>query len=75
MVSGSVGVSSVVDVDDDNAVARFVDPVADSILASSGSPQPFEGCSQWGSDHAWLPAEGSADEFPGGEGGGGKCVG
>ena len=75
-VSGAVGVSSVVDVENDDAVAGVVDAVADPVLAPAGPPQPFDGCAQRRAHDPWSGGEGALDELPGGERRGrGECVG
>jgi len=67
-ISGSVGVSAVVDVEDDHAAVRVVDAVADSVLAAAGAPQPFEGRPQRNPDDARSSTEWPADELPRREG-------
>ena len=67
-----VGVSAVVDVEDDHAMVRVVDAVADSVLAAAGAPQPFERRAQRNPDDARSFAERPADELPGRKGRGGR---
>lgn len=67
-MSGSVGISAVVDVKDDHAVVRPVDAVAHAVLAAAGAPHPFEWRAQWNPDDARPTTERPADELPGSKG-------
>ena len=40
--SGSIGIPSVVDIDNDDLTLRFVDSVPKSVLSPPCSPEPFE---------------------------------
>lgn len=71
-LSGSVGVSSVVDVKDDHAVVRVVDAVADAVRAAAGAPRPFEWRAQRNPYDARSAAERPADELPRRKGRGGR---
>ena len=69
---GPVSVSAVIDVEDDHALVRVVDAVADSVLAAAGAPQPFERRAQRNPDDARSFAERPPDELPRSKGRGGR---
>lgn len=73
-ISGPVGASAVVDVDDDRVVVRVVDAVADPVLATLGAPQLFERRPQRDPYDAQSSAERPADELPCRDGRGGRSV-
>ncbi len=68
--SGTVGVTSVVYVEDVDDVGVLVNRIADAVLAAAGSPLSLEGLAQGGADSARLFAEGAADELETGPGDG-----
>jgi hypothetical protein len=53
-VSGSVGVSAVIDVENLDFMVVLVDAVVDSIFASACSPQSVERCAQGCADASWA---------------------
>ena len=46
VTSAAVGVAAAVDVEDVDGAVLVVDAVADTVLASTGPPLPFEGLAQ-----------------------------
>jgi hypothetical protein len=54
MRSGSVGVASVVNVENNDSALLLVDAVPHAVLTPASPPHAFEGCPQSHPDHAWT---------------------
>ncbi len=61
--SGTVGVTSVIYVEDVDGVGVIVNGIPDAVLAAPGSPLSLKGLAQRGADSARLLAEGAANKL------------